>query len=394
MIARLIPALLIAAIFVTPARAVPIAKDTIFGVALTPANLGGGTSTDWAASLDKAAQVGGTVMLDYTWGSNQTMSDLQQQVNLARERGLKVSIQFSSATTAVITPTGGLPPTFADPRTRISFHLTLRQLAAMKPDSLIIMPEVNVLQKYSPAQYDLFKSFYPQAYALVKSISPNTQTGVSYADRLWVANNQASMPDELGPRDFVAFTSYLSDVFSTPSAIPQGWYSQFRTAYPNESILMSEIGWGTSGNGSLAEQANFIAALPDLLRVADPDMVMWWMLKDPVLSLAGLTPDEIAYLESVGIDVNHLFDQFKSIGLLDVNGKVRFGWFVALGLEFDDGGAARVAALLPPPESDGNAPLVLAVASEPRALGLLGFALLLLMCGRWRSTARAGYPIP
>lgn len=347
--ARFFSATLLLATLTGPVAAEP--KDTPFGITFTTASVENGvTAQDIFDTFDNAALVGSTVMIVYLWldGDEAELQDIIFKVSLARQYGLKVIIQFAATGVGLPTPPDGLPKTWASAETRNRYFADLTQLARMQPDYLILLPEVNIMWHYEPAEYDIYKNLYPEIYGLAKTLAPNSKIGVSYLDSIWGRRNMAGLENEtLSPRDFIGFTTYPDGINDSVAEIPMHWYSQIRVAYPNEPIIFSEVGWGSSTPSSEAEQAEFVAALPGLMEFTNPELVIWALTHEADFFTVGMDrfdEDSLAFLESLGIDPQDLFDQFNSLGLLRSDGSPKPAWGEALLLDFGSTESASTIA--------------------------------------------------
>src|SRR3972149_4124320 len=65
-------------------------------------------------------------------------------------------------------------------------------LAEMRPDYLVLGPEVNFLRIFRPGEFVEFASVFRDAYALIKNISPETQVGVSIQYDVFVQEGEES----------------------------------------------------------------------------------------------------------------------------------------------------------------------------------------------------------
>ena len=304
----------------------------------TTANFQNGvTFEDQLEAFSRIVQVGSTVMLVYLWGnsSQEEMDNLRIQVSLARQHGLKVFIQLSSVGLGLPTPPDGLPRTWASAETRARYIDDVILLTQLQPDYFNLSPEVNIMAYFEPEEFNMYKNIYPGVYDLVKSVAPTTQVGLSYLDILWIGRNQAALPDELGPRDYIGVTTYPDGRFGAIADIPAGWYEQFRIAYPAEPIIFTEVGWGSADPSSLQEQADFVAALPNLFRNVKPSLMIWALLHNSsYFQVNFLSQEAIDFLASVDVDADVLFAKFNSLGLLAADGSPKLAWYEAMQLDF------------------------------------------------------------
>jgi hypothetical protein len=176
-----------------------------------------------------------------------------------------------------------------------------------------------------PGELPAFASLYREAFTLAKQISPTTKVGVSYHLDLFFGSQEFWLPEYLGPRDYVAFTTYPSWVVHngyvpTVQDFPAAVYEQVRLVFPTEPVIFSEVGWPSAGGGTLDEQAAFIRELPRLMANVRPELVTWTTLSDThYFQLSLLTDWQREVLESL-VDPQSLFDQLNNMGLVDWEG--------------------------------------------------------------------------
>ena len=103
---------------------------------------------------------------------------------------------------------------FADPALASAYLNQVSCLAALKPEYLVLGPEVNFINVFNHAEWINFIPVYSQAYELAKTISPTTQVGLSFQydglrrDRLISGDDWSILTT--GPRrDFIALTNHL-----------------------------------------------------------------------------------------------------------------------------------------------------------------------------------------
>lgn len=320
------------------AGAAPTPKDTPLGITFTTANFqNGATFQDQLDAFARIVEVASTVMLVYLWGNSnqQELDNLRTQVAMARMHGLKVMIQLSSVARGLPTPPDDLPSTWSSAETRTRYFDDVILLTQMEPDYFNVSPEVNIMAYFEPGEFDMFKSIYPEIYNTVKSQSPATQVGVSYLDMLWIGRDGQGLPDELGPRDYIGFTTYPDGRFASLEEIPSAWFGLMRQAYPTEPIIFTEVGWGSAEPSNLAEQTEFVAAMPDLFADVKPVLVIWALLHESgYFQVAGLDQEALDFLAEAGVDPEVLFRKFNSIGLLTREGDEKPAWFAAKQLDF------------------------------------------------------------
>jgi hypothetical protein len=319
------------------------ARDTVLGVELIPANMPVSSVDDVGRSLWLTSQVGGHVSKIWHWGDPAALSFVRPMMQQASQFGLMTLMQMGTIFLGEPAPPPGYVSSFANPSTRERFLADVRLLAEMRPNYLVLTTEANLMYRFNPVEFENYRAVYAQAYALVKSVSPSTQVGVSYLYSLWFANyhlDKIDVPAKLTPSDFVAFTSYPEWLireghFATIADIPVEWYGAARMAYPNARILFSEVGWASKVRGTPAIQAEYLRNLPRLMSTVKPELVTWAVLHDSeYFSRDLLTPEATAFLISIGVDIDALFGHFNGMGLLDGFGNPKIGFYEAVQVNF------------------------------------------------------------
>jgi hypothetical protein len=317
------------------------AKDTPFGVTLTPAHHPFSTQADTVAALFEAAQVGGHVSLSWEWRRTQAeLFNLAVVLPAARAAGLKTFLQFSSVFLGEPAPPPGLPPTFSNPTVQALYLDAVTQVARLKPDYLNLNPEINLTYRFFHNEFIYYSYIYKISYNIVKQISPATQVGVSYQLDLFYSDREAPLINALGPQDFVGFTTYpsglvYSGVYPSLDAIPGDYYTRLRTIVPDKPIVFSEVGWTSGGRGNLVDQASFVKRLPGLMAGVSPALVCWAALHDTAyFQLGDLTPAQLAVLRTLGVDPNVLLAELNATGLYFWDGSPKPSLLGALLLDF------------------------------------------------------------
>jgi hypothetical protein len=318
-------------------------QNTPFGSLFNPAHTPDGTTTieDVVLGLAQTATFGGHVSYMYGWPSGDAGLDyLALLVPLFRQFGLKVFLQMAPTILGEAQPPDGLPASFADPQVRARYLSDVERLASFHPDYLNLCAEVDFLPFLNPGDTAAFASLYREGYALAKQISPDTQVGVSYHLKLFFGLEEYWLPDYLGPQDYVAFTTYPSEVLhdgSIPSLadFPTAYYDRVRAAFPSAPIIFSEVGWSSVAPSSPQQQADFISALPRLMQNVDPVFVTWTTLSDTHYFQDGLLTDrQKAILQRLGVNMDTLFDHFNNMGIVDWNGAEKPAYNAAVELSF------------------------------------------------------------
>jgi hypothetical protein len=318
-------------------------KDTPLGVELVAANFPNSTATDTVNALLIAAQIGSHTCMTWHWGEPDSLPRILSLMPSIRQFKLKTVIQMATTFLGDPAPGAAYQASFASAATRNHFLANVADIAATKPDYLVLTTEVNLMYRFNRPEFDNFRSLYTQAYSLVKSISPNTKVGVSFLYKLWVGNyfvDHVDLPAQLMPHDFIAFTSYPADLvqdgsFASISDIPALWHGLSRQAYPTETIIFPEVGWSSKGTGTPELQAEFVRNLPRLMSTTRPELVTWALLYDvEFFTRQLLSPDAVAFLTGLGIDIDLLFEHFNAMGLLDGYGNPKPSLNDAAAIDF------------------------------------------------------------
>jgi Ca2+-binding RTX toxin-like protein len=309
------------------------------GLVANPANDPDQTDEDVAEALDKASSVADQVSLFWSVSKQSDLPGRLQLVPVIHSLGKKSLVQIQTQFLGEPSPPPGMARSFGDPAVRALFLDDVRQFAELHPTIINLTPEVNFLYYFSPEEYDLFATLYREAYALIKGISPETKVGVSFQDLFFVGFQQLGALDILGPHDYVGFTTYpiwMLDhgIIDSPADISPYFYAWFRSIYPNETIIFTEVGWPNDGQTSPEMQAEFVRRIPDLLAPIGPESINWTLLNNFNFFNAGLlTPKARAFLEEHNVDIDLLFTRLNHVGLHSHDGTPQPAWFDLLQLE-------------------------------------------------------------
>ncbi len=336
--------ILIASLIIVLSPLNVIAKDnTPLGVNITMANAPDSSTEDLTDALSEAITLGSHGGFIWHWARQASLPFRLTQQWLIQQVGLKSFVQLSIQSFGLPQPPGGLAPTFADPETRAKYLENVEMFASLQPDYMNLSTEANFMYFWAKEEWDNYKTLYREAYQLIKEISPETKVGVSYHYSLFMWQQQFDLPADLGPYDYIAFTSYPAWLvndghYASIDEIPSSWYGAVRTVFPDAPILFSEIGWSSNGTGSLEDQAKFVEALPRLMSDVQPELITWIFLHEtdyfqPEL-LDLLSEQEQQIIAELGIDMALLFVRFNGMGLRHLDGTPKPAWFSAIGLDF------------------------------------------------------------
>jgi len=339
---RSVAALLLCVIVLRPAWPTfaqsPTPFGSLFNSAHTPENP---TSDDIRSALAQMGTIAGHGSYMYEWPTGKEGMDFGDLlVSAFRAYGLKVFLQFAPVKLGQAQPPDGLAPSLWDPQVQWRYLVDVAHLASLHPDYLNLCAEADLIAAFLPSEWPAYVALYQSAYNLVKQISPNTQVGVSYHMDLFFAASEMWMPGNLGPYDYVAFTTYPSWIVHqgyvpNVSAIPSAFYDRVRLVFPTQEIIFSEVGWPSDGQGTPAQQADFVGELPRLMSGVRPSMVTWTTLSDThYFEMARLNALQRKILEELHVDVQALFAQFNSMGLFDWNGAAKPAYTAARSIQF------------------------------------------------------------
>ena len=124
--------------------------------------------------------------VDGSDGESQTITDIRNQVILARQHGLEVVFVVDPLNGLNRRDFFGLPAdlagaTFATPEVRRAFrNFTMRVLREIGPRHLGLASEINSYADAHPEDFPQFLSLYRETYAAIKAEAPGTQVFVTF----------------------------------------------------------------------------------------------------------------------------------------------------------------------------------------------------------------------
>jgi hypothetical protein len=293
--------MLLFGVAVNPTRGAS-AKDTIVGVALSPAHFPNFSDHDFLVFFDEAAQIGSHVTWIFQWGSPPPGGSFAIVQGWAKEHGLKFQLWLSPTTLANERKDPDLPKAlagkgFADPEVRRAYIDEVMDLAALKPDVLGLATEVNFLAQ-NPKQFTAFVSLAHEAYMAVKRKYPEQTMTISFQWEVMRTHQQFDMLKQFTDSvDVYSLTSY-PDAFGDPSKakVPDDYYSSVRKYLPTQRVAISELGWSSAPPANEDLQAAFFARLPEFTHRARFEFVTLALLHD-----VSLFKGELERLNHVGI---------------------------------------------------------------------------------------------
>ena len=334
--------LLLATLFAS--LAIPSAaqvKSGPMGSMFTPAHWPNPSNQDVLQAILEIGAIGNHASYMWQWADGQaSLQQMQALTPLFRQYGLKVFLQLSPTGLGAPAPPNQLPATFTDPQTQAQYLSDVKQLALLQPDYINLGAEINLMYYLQPAEFKAFEPLYQQAYALVKQVSPSTQVGVSYHLDLFFGDSEFNLIDELGPQDYIGFTTYpawtvYDGYYSAPNEMETVYYDRIRSVIPTTPIVFSEVGWPTGGLGSMADQAAYVSALPKYMAVTKPALITWTMEHDAAnFNVAALSAEQIQILQNFDVNPQELFNELDTMGILSNAGPPKPAWVTAETLSF------------------------------------------------------------
>jgi hypothetical protein len=223
--------------------------------------------------------------IDGSDGESQTITDIRNQVILARQHGLEVVFVVDPLNGLNRRDFFGLPAdlagaTFATPEVRQAFrNFTVRVLREIEPRQLGLASEINTYADAHPEDFPAFLSLYRETYAAIKAEAPETQVFVTFQ---WEDLNNLIPGASEGRSaysinwdqievfepelDLWVISSYPFVVFPSADEIPDDYYLPLleRTDKP---LAVGEGGF-TSGpigpfHGRPEDQVGYLTALHD-----------------------------------------------------------------------------------------------------------------------------------
>lgn len=318
------------------------AKNTPFGTELVGPNYPNTTIQEMLDAISAQAQVGGHGSFVLHWDAEASFVTMEALVPLMHAEGLQSFIQFGATFIGDPAPPASFPiRSFSAPEVRADYLSKVQGLAELRPHYMNLLTEANLFHRFNLDEFNIFVDLYAEAYALIKSISPDTKVGASFHYPLFFGLEQVDLPGILGPHDFIAFTSYPSWLvrdghFASILDVPEAWYGWARQKFPGVPLIFSEVGWSSEGSGTLADQASFVGELPRLMSLAKPELVTWALLHDVEFFNRDLLNAETqALLTDLGVDIDELFARFNGMGILNGDASVKPAWSEALTADFN-----------------------------------------------------------
>ena|GEM_PF-1789662 len=277
------------------------------GIAPTPRHFPRHSPDDIRDMMNRSAQLGTVAILIYQWGDPQYKQVATRLVKLAREHRMTPVVGLSPTTLDQQRKELDVPanirgslgrPSFVDAAVRSAFVRAGQELAQLKVPYLCLATEINFLALQRMDEFLRFVAVYKETYRAVKRVAPETKVFVSFQyEFVRILDNKepgkvsdhAKVIDIFRPElDVLAITSYPAEYYTDPDAMPVNYYSHLsRYTKQGDEAMVMEIGWPSSGVGTLAEQHRFVERLPNLLSGLAPSIIAWSLLHDVRISQFG-----------------------------------------------------------------------------------------------------------
>lgn len=307
-------------------------KDVPAGAIFTTPNFPQTIKQDYLEALDLARRSCSFISYVWMWpDGEQGLVNATQVSETARQQGLDMLLQFAPQAFGDVSP----PPdaeaaSFKDADLQERFINDAVKLASLQPKWLVLATEIDLLLRSDPSEYEAFTALYQRAYPRVKAVAPHTMVGVSYHWGVMFADRSFWAVDQMGPQDFIGFTSYpdflvLDGIYpyTRPNDIPVDYYSVMREAFPDQPIAFTELGWTTLDDPEMSMQAEYLARLPAFLQQVRPIFCCWAMLYDVTAFDARSISDKqaAAIQQRFGIDPTVLFERLNHMALCQDTGE-------------------------------------------------------------------------
>ena len=262
-------------------------KDTILGVALSPAHTPNFSSADLSVFFDEAAVIGNHIVWICEWESMPPFGQINAVRDMTAARALKFHFYLSPIALfggrknpAIPKSVGGT--SFADPKVRAAYKNEVLTLAALNPEVLGLATEVNFLAQ-NATEYQALVSLVGETYRAVKTKYPDQVVTVSFQWDVMRSQKQfGSLKLFAGSVDIYSFTSY-PDAFAVPQKVPSDYYSAIRRYLPTQRVGISELGWSSAPPSSERAQAELYGRIPELIASVRPEYVSLALLHDVAL---------------------------------------------------------------------------------------------------------------
>lgn len=277
-------------------------------VAMTPANFPQHKAKDIEDMFALGKEVATGAILIYQWGQPDFQKVARTMTELCNKAHLTPILSISPTKLEGARNELDVPDrvrqaakrnlSFKNGDVNKQFAADVLELAKLKPAYLGLATEINLLAFKDIKEYIYFAAVCKKLYPEIKKISPNTKVFVSFQWDFFHIMAQrepnkikehAKLIDIFRPElDVVALTSYPADHFSSPSEIPADYYSKiYNYVGKSDPVMLTEIGWPSTGKGNERSQEQFILRLPELTNPMRPLYIGWSLLHDVQVSSFG-----------------------------------------------------------------------------------------------------------
>jgi len=270
-------------------------------------------------------------------GESQTITDIRNQVILARQNGLEAVFIVDPLNGLNRREFFGLPSewtdaTFATPEVRQAFrNFTLRVLREIHPGYLGLASEINTYADAHPEDFANFLSLYRETYAAIKAEAPATQVFATFQwedlNNLIPGASEGRAPYSINWDQVEAFepeldvwviSSYPFVVFPSADEIPDDYYVPLLTR-TDKPLAVGEGGFTSRPigpfSGTPEDQVGYLEALHGQIG----ERLAIWIY----LLLSDFDPDEYAQaMRDQGraeVDIEAL-GMFSAVGLRQSDG--------------------------------------------------------------------------
>lgn len=267
-----------------------VGRDFLLGIVPSPKTVPESTFNDLVSAYEEAGSIADVVMI---WGNpggiGLYQSLIQNRVVTAvRVYGLKtvITLNFHTITQVpgqgldlVIDVPDGFPRDASDPGFRERWISEAKRIALeFKPEYFSLGNEINdYFQKY-PADLNEYLSLFDEAYAEIKTVSPQTKVFVVLSYNHLIENQQWDLLELFSGRaDIIGLTTYPWKHYDSPLEIEEDYYARLNQ-YLDIPIAFTEIGWPSTNNEEV--QVEFLARFLELTRQNDVEMVNWLFLHE------------------------------------------------------------------------------------------------------------------
>lgn len=295
------------------------AKESLSGVAITPAHFPKSTQQEWEQAFKLASQLGSHDTIIVDWQDDIAPVSIQERMNVTQKLGLKTHLYLSPISLDKDRKHPAIPRhiqgrSFRDMDVRDAFKEKALSYAALRPDYLGLGTEVNFLAQ-SPDEFSHYVSLAHETYQLIKAKYPKQTITISFQwDVMIISKGFGPLIVLKDCLDIYSFTTYPSFA-KTADNLPADYYSSIRKILPNERIGFSEIGWSTVGDSNEEEQAKYVASLPKLMKSTRSEYYTWALLHDVQVFRNGL-------------------DSLNYVGLFRQDGSMKPAWNKMKALEW------------------------------------------------------------